>query len=86
MMRIDLALKYLCLAKSRSSVKALCDNNGLWLNDKRAKPSSTVHVNDEIRIATPTWTLTVSLLSVPDKQLSKTAAAAYYRVIDRERH
>lgn len=84
-MRIDLALKYLCLAKSRSAVKSMCEKNALWVNDHPAKPSSTLHVEDHVRIATSSWTLTISLLNIPEKQLSKTAAPAYYRVIDRSR-
>ncbi len=84
-MRIDLALKYLCLAKSRSAVKSMCEKNALWVNDRPAKPSSTLHVEDQVRIATPSWILTISLLNIPEKQLSKTAAPAYYRVIDRSR-
>jgi ribosomal 50S subunit-recycling heat shock protein len=84
-MRIDLALKYLCLAKSRSAVKTMCEKNALWVNDRPAKPSSTLHVEDHVRIATSSWILTISLLNIPEKQLSKTAAPAYYRVIDRSR-
>jgi ribosomal 50S subunit-recycling heat shock protein len=84
-MRVDLALKYLCLAKSRSQVKALCDKKAVWVNDRLSKPSSTLHIDDRVRIETPTQTLTISLLSIPEKQLSKTAAPAYYRVIERSR-
>ena len=83
-MRVDLALKYLCLAKSRSAVKSMCEKNALWINDRSAKASSTVHVDDRIRIATSAWMMTISLLTIPEKQLSKTAAPAYYRVVDRE--
>jgi ribosomal 50S subunit-recycling heat shock protein len=83
-MRVDLALKYLCLAKSRSAVKSMCEKDALWINGRSAKPSSTVHVDDRIRIASPRWMLTISLLNIPEKQLSKTAAPAYYRVEDRE--
>jgi ribosomal 50S subunit-recycling heat shock protein len=84
-MRIDLALKYLCLAKSRSAVKTMCDSNAVTVNERPAKPSSVLHVDDEVRITTPAWTLTISLLAIPEKQLSKTAAPAYYRVVERTR-
>ena len=72
-MRIDLALKYLCLAKSRSAVKTMCDKNAVTVNDRPAKPSSTLHVDDKV------------CMTIPEKQLSKTAAPAYYRVLDRTR-
>jgi ribosome-associated heat shock protein Hsp15 len=84
-MRIDLALKYLCLAKSRSAVKTLCDKNELWLNDRPAKPSSTLHAGDEVKITLPSGIITVSLLHIPEKQLSKAIAPTYYRVIERKR-
>lgn len=79
-MRIDLALKYLCLAKSRLSVKSLCDAGGLLLNRKSTKPSSTVHVGDVIALRG----ITVEILEVPSRQLSKAAAPSYYRVVAEE--
>ena len=84
-MRIDLALKHLCLAKSRSAVKTMCDKEGVFLNGRPAKPSASVHIDDEIQIASPTQMLTICLLSIPERQLSKTVAPAYYRVVERER-
>ena len=80
-MRIDLTLKYLCLAKSRSSVRALCDKQALTLNDKPAKPSSTVRPDDQITIDLPAGTLTIRLISVPEKQLSKAVAHTYYGIV-----
>jgi len=81
-MRIDLALKYLCLAKSRSAVKTLCDKRALWLNDRPAKPSSTLHIKDSVRIEMPTRTLVISLVDIPQKQLSKAAAPDYYEITE----
>lgn len=80
-MRIDLALKYLCLVKSRSSVRSLCEKGAIRLNDRPAKPSSNLQVTDSVSIALPAGTLTISLLNVPQKQLSKTVAPAYYAVV-----
>jgi ribosomal 50S subunit-recycling heat shock protein len=84
-LRIDLALKYLCLAKSRSAVKSLCDEKAVWLNDRPAKPSSTVQINDTIRVTTRARIVTISLVNIPGKQLSKTLAPSYYRVIESDR-
>lgn len=80
-MRVDLALKYLCLAKSRSSVKTLCDQEAVAVNNRPAKPSTTLHVDDEVAIQYPSHTLTIKIQQIPDKQLSKAAAPSYYRVI-----
>lgn len=84
-MRIDLALKYLCLAKSRSAVKSLCDNQAVWINERPVKPSASLHVGDTVRIVTASGMLTISLLTIPDKPLSKATAPAYYQVIDQGR-
>ncbi|MEE9271248.1 MAG: S4 domain-containing protein [Candidatus Krumholzibacteria bacterium] len=81
-MRIDLALKYLCLAKSRSGVKTLCERSAITVNTRPAKASSTIHVGDRISIGSPSGTLTIQLLDVPRKQLSKTLAPSYYEVIE----
>jgi len=77
-MRVDLALKYLCLAKSRSGVKQLCDSESLLINDRPAKASATLHDGDRVTIRYPHRTLTVEVRSVPEKQLSRAAAAEHY--------
>lgn len=83
-MRIDLALKHLCLVKSRSSVKHLCDDGAVRVNDLQAKPSSTVRTGDQITIRFPHRTVTVELLDVPEKQLSKSVSPTYYQMISDE--
>lgn len=78
-MRVDLALKYLCLVKSRSSVKHLCDDGALLVNDHPVKPSTPLRTGDEVSIRFPNRVLTIELLDVPEKQLSKSLSASYYR-------
>jgi ribosomal 50S subunit-recycling heat shock protein len=80
-MRIDLALKHLCLAKSRSIVKGWCERQLVTLNGTPARASSTVRPNDTIAIRYPSRTLTIKLLDVPSRQLSKSAAPEYYTEI-----
>ena len=80
-MRVDLALKYLCLVKSRSSVKSLCASNGVRINDKPAKPSASLHVGDRVAIDYSSRTVTIELVDIPGKQLSKTDAPSFYRVV-----
>ena len=67
-MRIDLVLKYLCLAKSRSSAKALCDRGAVLVNGDTARASSVIHPGDRIEI-----------IEVPQRQASKAEAPAYYK-------
>ena len=80
-MRVDLALKYLCLVKSRSSVKQLCDGGAVRVNDHPAKPSALLHPGDRVTIDFSHRTFTIELLLVPEKQLSKALARTYYRTI-----
>lgn len=77
-MRVDLALKYLCLVKSRSAVKHLCDDGSLRVNDHPVKPSATLRPGDRVTIRSSHRTMTIELLSVPEKQLSKSVSTQYY--------
>ena len=81
-MRIDLALKFLCILKSRSSAKHLCHDNAILVNDLPVKPSAGVRTGDKITIRFPGCTLSIRLLDVPEKQLSKTLAPTYFERID----
>lgn len=80
-MRIDLALKHLCLVKSRSGVKHLCDAGAVRVHDLPVKPAAAVRAGDKITICFPHRTVTLELLDVPEKQLSKSAAPTYYQII-----
>ncbi|MEJ2721370.1 MAG: S4 domain-containing protein [bacterium] len=80
-MRIDLALKYLCVLKSRSNAKHLCDDNAILVNDLPVKPSATVRDGDKITIRFPGRTVTIRILSTPHKQLSKSQAPSYYQTV-----
>jgi ribosomal 50S subunit-recycling heat shock protein len=83
-MRIDLALKHLCLVKSRSIVKHLCGDGAVTINDRPARPASIARSGDTVSIRFPHRTITLELLDVPEKQLSKTVAPTYYRTISDE--
>ena len=80
-MRIDLVLKYLCILKSRSGAKHLCSQHAILVNDLPVKPSAGVRTGDKITIRFPHRTVTIELLIVPDKQLSKTSSATYYQQV-----
>ena len=80
-MRVDLALKYLCLAKSRSSVKTLCDKQLITINGRVAKPSATLHIDDTLTLELQSRQLTIRVVGIPGKQLSKSIAPSYYDVV-----
>lgn len=81
-MRIDRVLKYLCLVKSRSSLGKLFDKNAIMVNDRTAKPSSTLHRGDRVTIVFGTRRLVLQLREVPERQKSKTAAPRCYDVLE----
>lgn len=81
-MRIDLVLKYLCLVKSRSLAKALCEKDCVLLNGVPARSSTTVRPGDRVTVQFQRRVATVVLDQVPEKQLSKSTALTYYRSVD----
>jgi len=81
-MRLDLALKYLCLTKTRSSLRALFEKDAIHVNDRPAKPASVVHSGDVVRIDFGRRRLVLRMLEVPERQKSKAAAPRMYEVIE----
>jgi ribosome-associated heat shock protein Hsp15 len=80
-MRVDLLLKYLCLAKSRSAAKAACDEDGVSINGSPARAASIVRVGDAVSLRTDTRELTIEILELPTRQASKAEAPRCYRVV-----
>ena len=81
-MRIDLTLKYLCLVKSRSVAKMLCEKKAVLIDDKAVRPSAGVAVGSRVTVQFRNKTISIQLLEIPRKQLSKTAALDYYRRVE----
>ena len=81
-MRVDLALKYLCLVKSRSMAKTLCDRGQVLVDGQSVRPSGTVAGGSRITVQLRARTFSIELVQVPQKQLSKTTAVDYYRPVD----
>lgn len=80
-MRIDLLLKALCLAKTRSQARKGCDAGRVTLNGARAKPSAEARAGDVVEIRYPRKVLAVEVLETPPGQISRRDAARYYRVL-----
>ncbi len=81
-MRIDLALKYLCLVKSRSMAKSLCDQGRVLVNGTAARSSLPVRAGDRVTIQFARNSVSVEFETIPGKQLSKSIALTYYRRVD----
>jgi ribosomal 50S subunit-recycling heat shock protein len=80
-MRIDLVLKYLCLARSRSAAKSLCDEGRVQINGETARAASIVHAGDRVRVRLAERTLEVEVVDVPARQASKAEAPRHYRAL-----
>lgn len=80
-MRIDLLLKSLCLAKTRSQARKGCDAGRVTLNGARAKPSAEARAGDVVEIRYPRAVIAVELLELPSGQASRRDAARFYRVL-----
>ena len=81
-MRIDLALKSLCLVKTRSIAKSLCDNGRILIDGRSVRPSHRVETGQRVTIHFRARTVTIELVQIPPKQLSKSAAVDYYRRVE----
>ena len=81
-MRIDVLLKHLCLAKSRSLVKGWCERGLVAINGARARASATVREGDRVTIQYASRTVTVELRDIPTGQVSKARAPDYYVEVD----
>ena len=77
-MRIDILLKFLCLLKSRSSAKNLCEKGDVRISGRAVRPSATVREGDRVTLVKRNDTLEVQIVRLPDKQLSRAIAPDYY--------
>lgn len=84
-MRVDLTLKYLCLVKSRSIAKSLCEKGFVLVDGRTVRPSAKAVPGNRITVRFRRRTLTFELLASPGKQLSKSAAVDYYRPVETPR-
>jgi ribosomal 50S subunit-recycling heat shock protein len=81
-MRIDVVLKYLCLVKSRSIAKTLCEKRLVLVDGQPVRPAAQATAGRRVTIRFPKRSVTIELLDIPRKQLSKVAAVDYYRRVE----
>ncbi len=85
--RIDVLLKRLGILKSREQAKLACDKDKITRDGKRLKPSSTVYVNDIIKIEFTDRTIVYKLLKIPEsKNIKKSKAKDYYQIEENYEH
>ncbi len=83
--RIDLLLKSLCLAKTRSQAHKGCEAGSVSVNGRKAKASTEVKAGDVIEIRHPRAVTAVEILEVPAGQVSRKDRDRYLRVIRESR-
>jgi len=80
-MRIDQLLNILCILKSRSLAKKICDEGLVFVNSNQAKASTSVKEGDLIEYSLYGIRKKIKLLKMPRGNLSKKNAPDYYRII-----
>jgi ribosomal 50S subunit-recycling heat shock protein len=83
-MRLDKFLKVSRILKRRSVAKELIDNDRVFVNEKKAKPSSFITVGDIIRIRFGLNEITVRVLEVRDFT-KKNESTSLYEIIGEKR-
>lgn len=83
-MRLDKYLKTARILKRREAAKELALQSRIWINDRIAKPSSEVHIGDQIRIRFGYRFLEIQVLDI-QKQVSKQNAQTLFEVIKEEK-
>src|ERR1700739_842961 len=81
-MRIDKWLKASRLIKRRSIAQLACEQGRVYINDRVAKPGTTIKVGDKVHIELGTRAITAQIESVPLKAPSVQEAANLYKVIE----
>ena len=78
-MRLDKYLKTARILKRREAAKELALQSRIWINDRIAKPSSEVHIGDQIRIRFGYRLLEIQVLDI-QKQVSKQNAQTLFKL------
>lgn len=83
-MRIDKYLKVARIIKRRSIAKELADNERIFINNKLAKASSNIKIDDLITIAFGNKKITVKVLELK-QQANKEDAQTMFALIQEEK-
>ena len=81
-MRLDKWLKVSRLIKRRTVAQMACDQNRVYVNDRPAKSSLVVKVNDMVHLELGARALTVKVLTVPGGAVPAQDASSLYELIE----
>ncbi len=81
-MRLDKWLKLSRLIKRRTVAQMACDQGRVFVNDRTAKSSTTLHVGDKVHIELGRRALTIEIAELPLKAPAAQEASRLYHVIE----
>lgn len=81
-MRLDLFLRNVCIAKSRSMASKAIDEGRVLVNGARVKASREVRAGDVLEVAFGHTLRRLKVLEVPSGRLSKAASKDFYDILD----
>ncbi len=81
-MRLDKWLKLSRVIKRRTMAQMACDQGRVYVNDRTAKSSTTLHVGDRIHIELGTRALTLSVAELPLKTPPAQEAKRLFNLIE----
>ncbi len=79
--RIDVALNYLCLTRTRSEAKRGCEAGAILLDGRPAKPSDLVRPGATVTFLFRDRRLDVRIDQAPSRQASRKSAREMYQVL-----
>jgi ribosomal 50S subunit-recycling heat shock protein len=82
-MRIDIFLKKTLLVKKRSLAKGLCDKGFIFIDGKKAKPSTEVKIGSTILISS-NKRREIEVLEIPRENVKREEVTRFYRIIKEE--
>jgi ribosomal 50S subunit-recycling heat shock protein len=80
--RIDKWLKLSRLIKRRTISQLACEQGRVYINDRIAKPGTTIKLGDKVHVELGTRAITVEVLLLPTKAPSIQDAPTLYKVIE----
>ncbi len=81
-MRLDKWLKLSRVIKRRTVAQMACDQGRVYVNDRTAKSSTTLHIGDRIHIELGTRALTITVAELPLKAPAAQEASKLFTVIE----
>jgi len=80
-MRLDKYLKLSLIYKTRSSAEKDIENGNVLLNNKKAKPASSVTIGDKLKVTLPLKETEYEIICIYEKNVSRKMAREMYKVI-----